>query len=363
MAIKKTGISPDLIIHPGETIADVLVERDITQAELATLVGVTSAYISQIIKGKRDISTRFAVALEYALKIPKSFWINLQANYDAEKLEYEKKHTVTEGEIQIIRQLKDVIKYLRSTGKMQLGGKKEEIVIYARESLQISNLALLKDLIAVGSFRMAADAKIDPFVMGAWLRICQLQENRRKINTHFEKEKIAELISDIKKIMCGMQGDFRKPLIELMARHGIDFSLVKNFRGAPVQGYITQKKDGSYQMVLTIRGAFADIFWFSLFHELGHIYLGHVGTNIKFIDYNRTSEQEFEANAFASNALISVEEYEKFLGRGDFRLQSIREFAEKQFVMPYIVIGRLQKQGKLHYSEYSQEKLRYKWTR
>lgn len=35
MATKRIGISRDLIIHPGETIADVLEDRCITQAELA----------------------------------------------------------------------------------------------------------------------------------------------------------------------------------------------------------------------------------------------------------------------------------------------------------------------------------------
>ena len=40
MEAKRTGLSRDLIIHPGETIADVLKERDITQAELATRTAV-----------------------------------------------------------------------------------------------------------------------------------------------------------------------------------------------------------------------------------------------------------------------------------------------------------------------------------
>ena len=35
MAVKNRGISPDLLIHPGETISDVLEERGITQKELA----------------------------------------------------------------------------------------------------------------------------------------------------------------------------------------------------------------------------------------------------------------------------------------------------------------------------------------
>lgn len=53
MAAKKIGISRDLIIHPGETIADVLEDRGITQAELASRAGVSPAYVSNVIAGKK----------------------------------------------------------------------------------------------------------------------------------------------------------------------------------------------------------------------------------------------------------------------------------------------------------------------
>ena len=76
MATKITGISRDLIIHPGETISDILVERGITQAELAARTGVTPAYVCNVIAGKKDISAKFAFALEYALGVSKSFWIS-----------------------------------------------------------------------------------------------------------------------------------------------------------------------------------------------------------------------------------------------------------------------------------------------
>ena len=76
-----------LVIHPGETIGDILEERGITKAELAARTGVSRAYVSNVIAGKKDISARFAMALEFALDVPKSFWLNLQANYDAELLE------------------------------------------------------------------------------------------------------------------------------------------------------------------------------------------------------------------------------------------------------------------------------------
>ena len=96
MAAKKIGISRDLIIHPGETIADVLEDRGITQAELASRAGVSPAYVSNVIAGKKGISANFAMGLEYALGVPKSFWLNLQANYEAELLEINEEQTITD---------------------------------------------------------------------------------------------------------------------------------------------------------------------------------------------------------------------------------------------------------------------------
>ena len=87
MAVRKTGLSADLLIHPGETIAEILEERGISQVELAARTGVSAAYISNVISGEKDISAGFAMGLEYALAVPKSFWLNLQANYDAKLLE------------------------------------------------------------------------------------------------------------------------------------------------------------------------------------------------------------------------------------------------------------------------------------
>lgn len=363
MATKKTGISADLIIHPGETIADVLDDRNITQLELAQLTNFSSDYVNNVIHGEKNISAEFAVALEYALGVPASFWINLQAIYDSEKLEIEKESTITKEEIQAFHQIKEVIKYLRNIGKMPLGEKIKDAILSARRALQISNLCSLNTLTAEGSFRMATDVSVNYFVMGAWLRICQLRGDKENIITRFDKDKIDTLIDDIKKIMRNSQDGFQHELKNLMAQYGIDFSLIRHFKGAPVQGYITKKLDGSYQMVLTLRGAFADIFWFSLFHELGHIYGGHVSTNVKFIDYSQESDMEKSANAFARNALINETDYKIFVQRGHFDLPSICTFAEEQGVVPYIVIGRLQKQKILPYNRYCKEKLRYKWLK
>lgn len=125
MAAKKIGISRDLIIHPGETIADVLENRGITQAELASRAGVSPAYVSNVIAGKKGISANFAMGLEYALGVPKSFWLNLQANYEAELLEVNEEQTITDEERKVREDLKDIVKYLRKQGKMLIGENKD----------------------------------------------------------------------------------------------------------------------------------------------------------------------------------------------------------------------------------------------
>ena len=362
MAAKKIGISRDLIIHPGETIADVLEDRGITQAELASRAGVSPAYVSNVIAGKKGISANFAMGLEYALGVPKSFWLNLQANYEAELLEINEEQTITDKERSVREDLKDIVKYLRQRGMMPTGENKDDSILSLRKVLQISDIENLKEMIPVGAFRMAGYATVNPNVLGAWIRLCQLAGNDKIMSAKFEKKYTTDLIHEIKSVMCCKNAVIQRDLKNVMEKYGIDFSVVKKFRGAPVQGYISQKSDGIYQMVLTIRGAFADIFWFSLFHEIGHIVNGDIGKNLKFLDYGNDQDKELAADLFASNMLLSPESYEMFIQRKDFSIEAICRYAESQNVMPYIVIGRLQKEKYLDYKMYSKYKLRYKWS-
>lgn len=361
MAVKKIGISRELIIHPGETIADALEDRGITQAELAARTGVSTAYVSNVIAGKKDISANFAFSLEYALGVPKSFWLNLQANYDAELLEFNKEQSITEEERSARESLKDIVKYLRQKGRLPIGEKKDESILSLRKELQISNLACLKDIVPNGAFRMANNA-VDPYVLGAWIIMCQNTADSQRIYPQFDVLQINQLINEIKSIMRNPNANIQKELKETMACYGIDFSVVKNFRGAPVQGYINQKKDKTYQMVLTIRGAYADIFWFSLFHELGHIVNGDIGKTNKFVDDGSDEEKEAAADLFARDKIIDKDKYTEFVNGHDYSIEAIKKFAESQKVMPYMVIGRLQKEKYLDYKCFSRYKLRYKWA-
>jgi len=84
MSEKLIGLSHDLIIHPGETLKEILEDKEMSQGELALRTSVEESHIIAIIEGKKPISVSFAKKLEYALGIDARFWINLQLNYEKE---------------------------------------------------------------------------------------------------------------------------------------------------------------------------------------------------------------------------------------------------------------------------------------
>ncbi len=78
--------SPFEPTHPGEILRDELLERKISQAKLAKQIGIATSLLSEIINGKRAVTTEYALLFEAALGIDADFWLNLQANYNKHKV-------------------------------------------------------------------------------------------------------------------------------------------------------------------------------------------------------------------------------------------------------------------------------------
>ncbi len=76
-------------IHPGELLIDELKEIEVTLAELSRRIGVPPGRISQIIRGKRDITVDVASRLGRFFGTSSELWINLQRDYDLDKAEAE----------------------------------------------------------------------------------------------------------------------------------------------------------------------------------------------------------------------------------------------------------------------------------
>ncbi|HEY91186.1 MAG TPA: ImmA/IrrE family metallo-endopeptidase [Dehalococcoidia bacterium] len=97
---------------------------------------------------------------------------------------------------------------------------------------------------------------------------------------------------------------------------------------------------------LSLRYKTDDHLWFTFFHEAGHVRLH--GKKEIFVDETQQSvfsEEEREANQFASNRLIPKKAYKEFTGNDNYNHASICEFATTLGIAPGIVVGRLQHDG------------------
>jgi addiction module HigA family antidote len=72
-------------IHPGEHLAEILAELDISQYRLATTIGVSPRRINEIVHGNRAISADSALRIGKALRMTPESWMNLQKMYELEK--------------------------------------------------------------------------------------------------------------------------------------------------------------------------------------------------------------------------------------------------------------------------------------
>jgi HTH-type transcriptional regulator/antitoxin HigA len=75
------GFNPDWVSPPGETIADLLEERDWSQVELAQRLGYTTKHLNQLIRGKVPLSEDAAMRLERVLGGSAGFWLAREAHF------------------------------------------------------------------------------------------------------------------------------------------------------------------------------------------------------------------------------------------------------------------------------------------
>ena len=72
-------------IHPGEFLIDELEEIGITASELSRQIAVPPNRVSQIVRGKRDITADTALRLGKFFGTGPELWMNLQKAYELDK--------------------------------------------------------------------------------------------------------------------------------------------------------------------------------------------------------------------------------------------------------------------------------------
>ena len=342
-----------IAIPPGHTIREQLVTREMSQKEFAARMDMTEKHISQLINGKVALTQAVALRLESVIGIPAHFWCNLETLYR------EKEARIREEGLFIYDE--EIAQKMPYAACAKLGWlpqtrKLNEKVYNLRAFFEVANLRALESLRIPGiNYRKTNTSASSDYALAMWAQQARILAR----NAHTEPidiKKLKRVIPRIRSLSTTEPSFFSQELEGLFSACGIALVLLPHLSGSFLHG--ATFIDGSHIVLgLTVRGKFADKFWFSLFHELGHIMKGHINSNLDIGDSSET-----EADEFAQNTLIPPKEYGEFLEKHNYSQSEIIFFSSSIGVAPGIVLGRLQRENHVPYNRLNALKMKYSLT-
>ncbi len=355
----------DLPIPPGEYLEEVLGELGMSKDELAIRMNRPAAKLSAIFKGEKAITPDTALQLEKVVGVPAHIWTGLEAEYRLtmarEQGEAEKDRLKKEGQLVKKFRYADLV-------KLKMVKRKTRPMEKALELQKFFGVTSLENIIKVrryeAVFRTGREGrhKQSPEAVAAWLRMGELKAQKQQCAL-FNQKKLREVIPKIRAMTTQHPKQFMDSLYGLMASTGVAVVLCPHLVGTYAHGATFWMGRDKGVIMMTIRGKWADIFWFSLFHEMGHILL-HSRQTIFLEGEGGDPEllaQEKEADRFAEDVLIPRDKYEDFLNTKRFYPEDISGFAGRIGVSAGIVVGRLQNDGYLRRSWHNNLRSHFEW--
>jgi HTH-type transcriptional regulator/antitoxin HigA len=339
-----------IAIPPGATIREQLDNRGMKQKEFALRMGLSEKHISRLINGQVELTQDVALRLESVLGVPASFWNNLEVIY-REKLA----RVIAENELERDAELASAFPYAKmvALGWVEPARKVEEKALNLRRFFEVARLDLLEQLRIPGiAYRKAGTNETSDYSLAAWAQKARLEARKYK-TAPIHISKFEQEIPRIREMTVKNPEEFCSELIDLFAECGIALVFLPHIGGSFLHG--ASFYDGNRIVIgLTVRGKYADKFWFSMFHEICHVLRGHISEQRE-----HSEKMEEEADTFARDILIPPEQYEVFIKAKCFTKECIIEFARKTEISPGIVLGRLQKENYVPYNRFNDLKVCY----
>ena len=82
----------DVLLHPGEVLEMEILSRGLKKSKFAMDIKMYPSHMSDILKGKRNITEEIALKLENILGISAEFWMRLQVEYNISLLRTKLNH-------------------------------------------------------------------------------------------------------------------------------------------------------------------------------------------------------------------------------------------------------------------------------
>lgn len=351
------GFRPDWMSPPGATIQSVLREKGISKRQFCKNIELSTKELDHLLDGRIGITIRLARKLSEALGASVEFWMTRDFQFQ-ESLANLRKH-----EQEWVKRIpvRDMVTF----GWMEPVTQSSERLESCLKFFGVSSTAAweqkygkLQEQVA---FRASGSFESEQAAVAAWLRQGEIEAARVDCadwNPSHLKKNIG-YIRSLTRIAKPRR--FLPRLVACCASSGVAIAIVRTPTGCPASGAVRFLSPKKALIQLSFRFLADDHFWFTLFHEIGHLFL-HRPKGIVLEHTNAPdTPEENEANEFAANALVPME-YKKELMQLTANPREVIRFAVRLGVSPGIIVGQLQHMGKLDYTQLNNLKRRYTWV-
>jgi addiction module HigA family antidote len=354
--------APDYVSPPGETLGEILETVGMSQAELADRTGRAKKTINEIVKGKAPITPKIALEFENVLGISASFWNNRESQFREHFARYEEQERLKKHlkwlDLFPVRQMvklgwiegfKDKVQQLRKILKFFQISSPDQWERYVRN--YTGQVAFRKS----ETFKNNIPATI------AWLRQGEIQAKAIQCPP-YDSGKFREALVAIRSLTRELPETFHSQIIDLAAAAGLALVFVPELPSTKISAATRWLSPTKPMIQLSLLYKKNDQFWFSFFHEAAHILLH--GKRDFFIQNgdDQVGEKENEANSFAANFLIPPAQFRSLIKYGRPSKDRVLQFASDLGIAPGIIVGRLQREGILHWSHYNDLRVSLEWA-
>ena len=346
-------------VPPGMLLEEELETRGMTQRELAKRTGRPVQVINEIVRGKKTITHETALELEKVLGIPAHVWINLESIY---RMTLAKNQERSRLEQEAVWLDKFPVTEMERRGWIPRHPDKVDKVRALLEFLGIATFENTWSEAAVG-FRITGGGKVSEEALAVWLRKGEI-DGRQLATETYSQPRFLDALGKIRLMTTSDPQEFLPEMRRLCAAAGVAFVWTQELPRSGANGVARWLAPEKALIQLSIRWRWADIFWFTFFHEACHVlrhelkmpYVEGAGINL------RDEAAETEADEFAGDRLIHPPDWSRFVEAGDWSGPAVRQFAQEINIDPGVVVGRMQHEGIIPFSQLAGLKGRFKWV-
>jgi plasmid maintenance system antidote protein VapI len=347
---------PDWASAPGDTIADILGERGLSVVEFAQHMGQTLDHARDLLQGRATITLGIARRLEQVLGASVEFWMSRDFQYRQDIARIHEADEEWLAELPI----GDMIKF----GWLRPAPHPAEEVAACLRFFDVASIPAWREAYGgiqkMVAFRTSPSFDSRPAAVAAWLRQGEIESKAIECSP-WDPRRFVESLQSIRSLTREKDpGRFIPELQKRCAGAGVAMVVIRAPNGCRASGATRFLSGSKALLLLSFRYLSDDQFWFTFFHEAGHLLLhGERGFFLEGPDTLPTTEEQ-EANEFAARTLVPPK-YKPALLKLPAHGREVIRFARRLGVSPGILVGQLQYYGRIDHKQLNSLKRRFRW--